>query len=83
MADDAGRTALHMLDTSDVDHINGAEKDSDKKSSGLKCIAKQVIDIMKTNAYMSYQQVAHIVVQLNLKMPGLGGHDSEGLCSQS
>ena len=43
---------------------------SAKKSSGLKCIAKQVIDIMKENAYASYQQVASIVVQLNLKSPG-------------
>ena len=55
MADDAGQTPLLMPATSEVDNINGAEKDSDKKSSGLKCIAKQVIDIMKTNCYMSYQ----------------------------
>jgi len=37
---------------------------------------------MKTRPYMSYPQVAAIVVQVNLKNPGMG-LDSEGLCSQS
>ena len=62
MVDEAGRTALLMPDPSDHDNGNAGENCSDKKSSGLKCIAKQVIDIMKTHSYMSYQQVAHIVV---------------------
>lgn len=37
---------------------------------------------MKTNDYASYQQVASIVVQLNLKHPGLaGGADYDEFCS--
>ena len=42
-----------------------AGKDANK-SSGLKRIAKQVIDIIQTRPFMSYPQVAYFVVQLNL-----------------
>jgi len=40
---------------------------------------------MKTQPYASYQQVASIVVQLNLKTPGGGGavNDYDEICSQS
>ena len=57
---------------SDFDRHNQhqAEKSSctkSKKSSGLKRIAKQVIDIIKLRQRMTYPQVAYIVVQMNLK----------------
>ena len=67
---------------SDMDRMNGVDASSAKKSSGLKCIAKQVIDIIKTRSFMSYPQVACIVVQLNLKAASMI-QDSEGPCSQS
>jgi len=46
----------------DDDEPDGAGKDA-SKSSGLKRIAKQVIDIIKSRPYMSYPQVAYFVVQ--------------------
>jgi len=66
-----------------MDRLNGVDASSAKKSSGLKCIAKQVIDIIKTRSFMSYPQVACIVVQMNLKAASSAIQDSEGLCSQS
>ena len=74
-----------MPDPSDMDNNNQIDQSSSaKKSTGLKCIAKQVIDIMKTRAYMSYPQVASIVVNLRLKNTSPGSPKfSEGLCSQS
>ena len=82
-AEDARRTSLIIADSSELDNLGQVEQNSSaKKSSGLKSIAKQVIDIIKTRPFMSYPQVATIVVQLNLK--NLGSQmDSEGLCSQS
>lgn len=72
-----------MPDPSDVDRNNQVDQSSSaKKSTGLKCIAKQVIDIMKSRAYMSYNQVASIVVTMRLKTPG-SPKFSDGLCSQS
>lgn len=38
-----------------------------KKQSGLKQIASQLIEIMKKRPPMSYPQVAHIIVSLNLR----------------
>ena len=54
----------------DQNNQNQAEKSSctkSKKSSGLKRIAKQVIDIIKLRQRMTYPQVAYIVVHMNLK----------------
>ena len=54
-------------DSDDEDAENKKVKGSkDNKSSGLKRIAKQVIDIIQTRPFMSYPQVAFFVVQLNL-----------------
>ena len=87
-----GRSAHHLIagDVSDVGvggRFNNNQIDQSscaKKSSGLKCIAKQVIDIIKTATCMSYPQVASIVVQMNLKSQSQMMHDyEEGLCSQS
>ena len=50
-ADEPARTAL-APDPSDA--AIPPDQSSAKKSSGLKCIAKQVIDIMKTRPFMSY-----------------------------
>jgi len=76
-----------MPDPSDIDRNNLMidQSSSAKKSTGLKCIAKQVIDIMKSRAYMSYPQVASIVVNIRLKTGGGPGSPkfSDGLCSQS
>jgi hypothetical protein len=41
-----------------------------------------VIDIIRTRPYMSYPQVASIVVKMNLKVAG-SLNDSDGICSQS
>ena len=46
------------------------DQSNSKGSSGLKSIAKQVIDIIKTRPYMTYPDVAFIVVQMNLKGKG-------------
>ena len=76
-----------VAETSDMGHgrFNSGQVDQSscaKKSSGLKCIAKQVIDIIRTSNYMSYPQVASIVVQMNLKSSGQVLQDyDEGLCS--
>ena len=58
------------------------DSSSAKKSSGLKCIANQVIQIIQKQKFMTYSQVAAIVVKLNLKSIG-SVQDSDGLCSQS
>ena len=71
-----------MPDPSELDRNHQVDASScAKKSSGLKCIAKQVIDIIKTRPFMSYPQVASIVVQFNLKNGTM--QDSDALCSQS
>ena len=60
----------------DQNNQNQAEKSSctkSKKSSGLKRIAKQVIDIIKLRQRMTYPQVAYIVVQMNLKKEDVAG----------
>jgi len=51
-----------LPDPSDIEPGNQLESNSAKKSSGLKSIAKQVIDIIKIRPFMSYPQVAAIVV---------------------
>ena len=73
-----------LPDPSELDRNNMIDQSScAKKSTGLKCIAKQVIDIMRTRAYMSYPQVAAIVVNMRLKNSLGSPKFSDGLCSQS
>lgn len=76
--DDIAHSVLGPIDANESpDQCSSA-----KKSSGLKCIAKQVIDIIKSKPCMTYPQVAGIVVQFNLKNGSVNDSDG-GLCSQS
>ena len=53
--DERGHPRYQIPDHSEADQLNQAEINSSaKKSSGLKCIAKQVIEIIKDQEFMSY-----------------------------
>ena len=61
--------AANDFQNNDVEPAEAAEQDDfgdngkdASKSSGLKRIAKQVIDIIQTRPFMSYPQVAYFVV---------------------
>ena len=51
-----------VLDCFENDDDMGDGGKDPNKSSGLKRIAKQVIDIIQTRPFMSYPQVAYLVV---------------------